>query len=89
MTQKNKKQKGKRVKTENKSGKIIELIELKYIAKVLCWCGNTIIIDSSKPITENTCSECGSPYKLLNEEWTEEEQKRYIELIEQISRGVD
>jgi len=87
MTQKDKKQKGKRDNTiEHRSGKITKIIKLEYVAEVLCWCGNTITIDSSKPITENICSQCNSPYKLINEEWTHDEQERIFKYIQ--SRGI-
>ena len=79
MTQKNKKQKGKRDNTiEHRSGQITKIIKLEYVAEVTCWCGNTLVIDSSKPITDNVCSNCGSPYKLINEEWTPDEQNKFM-----------
>lgn len=84
MTQKNKKPKGSRnIEVERKTVKIIEIIKLEYIVKMLCWCGNELIINSTRPITENICSTCGSPIKLLDQEWTEEEKNKYIE-----SRGL-
>lgn len=79
MTQKNKKEKGKR-DCEHRTGKITNIIKLEYIAEVVCWCGNVITIDSSKSLEENICQTCGSPYKLLNEEWTESEMKKFMEL---------
>lgn len=82
MTQKNKKQKGRR-ETKNishRTGTILEIIEIKYVAKVLCWCGETLTIDSSKSLIENQCPQCGSPYKLIDQEWTPEEQNKYMEL---------
>lgn len=79
MTQKDKKQKGSRgIEVEHKTVKIIEIIKLEYIVKMLCWCGNTVTIDSSKTLTENMCSTCGSPIKLLDQEWTAEEQAKFI-----------
>ncbi len=78
MTQKNKKTKGSRV--GHRTGKILELQEISYKARILCWCGNELIIDSSRSMTDNECSNCGSPYKLMNEEWTPEEQRKYMEL---------
>ncbi len=79
MTQKDKKPKGKRgIEVEHKTVKIIKLIKLEYIVEMLCWCGNKVTIDSSKPITENMCSNCGSPIKLLSDEWTPEEQAKFI-----------
>lgn len=83
MTQKNKKPKGKReIEVEHKTVKIAEIIKLDYIIKMICWCGTEVIIDSSKPITENLCSNCGSPIKLLADEWTPEEQNKFIKLKE-------
>ncbi len=79
MTQKDKKPKGKRgIEVEHKTVKIIKLIKLEYIVEMLCWCGNEVTIDSSKPITENMCSKCSSPIKLLADEWTPEEQAKFI-----------
>ncbi len=79
MTQKDKKPKGKRgIEVEHKTVKIIKLIKLEYIVEMLCWCGNEVTIDSSKPITENMCSNCGSPIKLLADEWTPDEQAKFI-----------
>ena len=79
MTQKDKKQKGSRnIEVEHKTVKIAEIIKLDYIVKMICWCGNTVIIDSSKLITENICSNCGSPIKLLDHEWTYEEQNKFM-----------
>lgn len=80
MTQKNKKKKRSKEEPQRRTGQIIELIEIKYVARVLCWCGEILTIDSSKPITDNTCSQCGSPYKLIDAEWTEEEMKKYMKL---------
>ena len=81
MTQKDKKQKGSRnIEVEHKTVKIAEIIKLDYIVKMICWCGNTVTIDSSKPITENVCSTCGSPIKLLDYEWTEEEQNKFMKV---------
>lgn len=83
MTQKNKKEKGKRelnFEPRHKTGIITKIIKLEYIAEVRCWCGNNITIDSSKPITENECQECDSPYKLIDKEWTPEECEKYIKL---------
>ncbi len=87
MTQKDKKQKGKRETTiEHRSGKISKIIKLEYIAEITCWCGSILTIDSSKAITDNICQGCGSPYKLLNEEWTHDEQERIFKFIQ--SRGI-
>ena len=79
MTQKDKKQKGSRgIEVEHKTVKIAEIIKLDYIVKMICWCGNTVTIDSSKSITENMCSKCSSPIKLLDNEWTTEEQSKFM-----------
>ena len=84
MTQKDKKQKGSRgIEVEHKTVKIAEIIKLEYIIKMLCFCGNEVTIDSTRPITENVCPNCGSPIKLLDYEWTEEEQNKFIK-----SRGM-
>lgn len=81
MTQKNKKQKGSRdTIIEHKTGKISKIIKLEYIAEINCWCGETLTIDSSKSIMENCCPGCGSPYKLINQEWTPEEQENFMKL---------
>lgn len=78
MTQKNKKLKGKRtLEIRHKTVKIAEIIKLDYIVKMTCWCGNAVTIDSSKEITENVCSQCGSPIKLLADEWTSEEMNKF------------
>lgn len=85
MTQKDKKQKGKRdIETEHRAVKIAEIIKLDYIVKMVCWCGNAVTIDSSKEITENVCSQCGSPIKLIDYEWTKEEQEKFIKAKEQL-----
>ena len=79
MTQKDRKKKGSRnIEVEHKTVKIAEIIKLEYIVKMICWCGNTVIIDSTRPITENICSTCGSPIKLLDYEWTPEEQAKFV-----------
>lgn len=79
MTQKSKKPKGKRdIETEHRTVKIAEIIKLNYIVKMICWCRNEVTIDSSRPITENVCSNCGSPIKLLDYEWTPEEKNKIL-----------
>lgn len=82
-----KKQKGQRenepIKTNevgHRIGTISKIIKLNYIAEIQCWCGNKLIIDSSKSIEKNVCSRCNSPYKLIKEEWTHEEMNRYLAL---------
>ena len=81
MTQKDKKQKGSRdIEVEHRIVKISKIIKLDYIVEMTCWCGNTVTIDSSKPITENVCSTCGSPIKLLDYEWTKEEQNKFMKV---------
>lgn len=81
MSQKEKKQKGVReVKVGHRSGIITKIIKLEYIAEVHCWCGEILTIDSSKSIEKNECPRCNSPYKLIPQEWTPEEQDKYIKL---------
>lgn len=76
-----KKQKGKRnIEVEHKTVKIAEIIKLEYIVKMICWCGNELIINSTRPITENVCSSCGSPIKLLEQEWTDQEINMFMTL---------
>lgn len=83
MTQKNKKLKGKRtLEIEHKTVKIDKIIKLEYIVEMLCWCGNAVTIDSSRSITENVCSKCGSPIKLLAGEWTSEEMNKFTKAKE-------
>lgn len=83
MTKKDKKPKGQRdPKVGHRTGTIIKLIKLDYIAEILCWCGQVITIDSSKSVEENVCPSCGSPYKLMDQEWTDSEMKKFIELKE-------
>jgi len=83
MTQKNKKQKGKRNnRIEHKAVKISKIIKLDYIVEMICWCNNSVTIDSSKPMTENVCSSCGSPIKLLDYEWDEKEVSKFLESSE-------
>ena len=72
----------KKVKTGKKQTKIVKIHKLEYIADILCWCGEKITIDSSKPTEENMCS-CGSFHKLLDMEWTNEEMERLVKLTEQ------
>lgn len=81
MLKKTKKQKGQRDnQIYHKNGKITKLIKLDYIAEVKCWCGNNLIINSSKSIAENVCPGCGSPYTLINEEWTQERMDAFKKL---------
>jgi len=81
MAQKDKKQKGARKNNVGKrTGKILEIIEIAYKAKVQCWCGEILTIDSSKSTTENECPQCNSSYKLVDAEWTHEEMKKYADL---------
>lgn len=68
------------VETTHFSGIITKILKLEYIAEVHCWCGNDITIDSSKTTIENECPACGSPYKLLPQEWTPEEEDKYMKL---------
>lgn len=83
MTQKNKKPKGKRaLEVEHKTVKINKIIKLEYIVEMTCWCENAVTIDSSKPIQENICSKCGSPIKLLADEWTTEEINKFTKAKE-------
>lgn len=83
MTQKGKKEKGKReveLSPRHRTGVITKIVKLEYIAEVRCWCGKNITIDSTKSLTENECPECGSPYKLIDPEWTPEECDKYMKL---------
>ena len=83
MTQKGKKQKGKRTfEIEHKTVRITKIIKLDYIVEMTCWCGNAVTIDSSKQITENVCSKCGSPIKLLSDEWTHDEMNKFTKAEE-------
>lgn len=83
MTQKDKKPKGKRtLETEHRTVNINKIIKLDYIVKMTCWCGNAVTIDSSRSITENVCSKCGSPIKLLSDEWTSEEMNKFTKAKE-------
>jgi hypothetical protein len=76
---KEKKQKGRRDNEPlHKIVSISEIIKLDYVVKMKCWCGNEVLIDSNKPITENICSSCESPHKLLNDEWTESEKIKFL-----------
>lgn len=76
-----KKQKGQRDnEPQHKIVKINKIIKLDYIVEMLCWCGNTVIIDSSKSVIENVCPSCGSPHKLLGDEWTNEEKNKFLQL---------
>lgn len=81
MTQKGKKEKEKKeikFESRHRTGTISKIIKLDYIVEVHCWCGNNLTIDSSKSIIENECTVCGSPYKLIDQEWTPEECEKYI-----------
>lgn len=83
LSKKDKKQKGERVDRhikamEHRVGTITKIIKLDYIAEITCWCGKIVTIDSSKPVTENRCPGCNSPYKLLPSEWTQDEMNKII-----------
>lgn len=66
------------LETEHRAVKINQILKLDYIVEMTCWCGNVVVIDSSKDISENVCSKCSSPIKLLNSEWTEEEKNKIL-----------
>lgn len=87
MTQRSSKKQNiirKAIVQTHRIGTITKIIKLDYIAEVRCWCGNNLTIYSSKSIIENECTVCGSPYKLIDQEWTPEECEKYIK-----ARGLD